>query len=180
MHNPILYTTFEWGQLATNYGIHRQIIYNYVFAYQLSSACIVGEITRGKSSIVGQYRVPAMVWGGWISTASDNHVVEGQHSNETHERDSESLHSQFRYELILKWARRLLLCLKQIRIFYPQWINHRPFEQQHSMEGNITQSILSFTPTVEDKGKYLSCRAEHTSIPESGTEDGWKLGIRRK
>lgn len=48
------------------------------------------------------------------------------------------------------------------------------------MEGNITQSILSFTPTVEDKGKYLSCRAEHTSIPESGTEDGWKLGIRRE
>ncbi|XP_055637284.1 nephrin isoform X3 [Toxorhynchites rutilus septentrionalis] len=44
-------------------------------------------------------------------------------------------------------------------------------------EGNITVSILSFRPTINDKGKYLSCRAEMAVIPDAGKEDGWKLDI---
>ncbi|XP_077283137.1 neural cell adhesion molecule 2-like [Arctopsyche grandis] len=46
-----------------------------------------------------------------------------------------------------------------------------------SIDGNVTTSILSFTPQLEDAGKYLSCKAIQTNLQEPGLEDGWKLEI---
>ncbi|XP_076392200.1 neural cell adhesion molecule 2 isoform X1 [Megachile rotundata] len=40
---------------------------------------------------------------------------------------------------------------------------------------NITKSILSYVPTMEDDGKYLTCRAENPVVPESALEDKWRL-----
>lgn len=45
---------------------------------------------------------------------------------------------------------------------------------------NITGSVLSYHPKIEDQGKFLSCRAENPQIPDSGVEKGFTLNLHRK
>ncbi|XP_059218183.1 protein turtle homolog A [Stomoxys calcitrans] len=42
---------------------------------------------------------------------------------------------------------------------------------------NQSLSILTFTPTREDDGKYLTCRAENQYIEGSAIEDKWRLVV---
>ncbi|BES90113.1 CD80-like C2-set immunoglobulin domain [Nesidiocoris tenuis] len=53
----------------------------------------------------------------------------------------------------------------------------RNTREMTTTDGNRTISTLALVPTMEDSGKYLSCRAVNNMIPESGLEDGWKLNI---
>jgi neural cell adhesion molecule len=36
---------------------------------------------------------------------------------------------------------------------------------------------LTFAPVIDDDGKYLTCRAENPSIPDSALEDKWRLNV---
>ncbi|XP_061930553.1 hemicentin-2 isoform X2 [Apis cerana] len=49
--------------------------------------------------------------------------------------------------------------------------------QNYALENNQTLSILSFVPSIDDDGKYLTCRAENPVIPESALEDRWRLDV---
>ncbi|CAL7948602.1 unnamed protein product [Xylocopa violacea] len=49
--------------------------------------------------------------------------------------------------------------------------------QNYPLENNQSLSILSFVPTMDDDGKYLTCRAENPVIPDSVLEDKWRLDV---
>lgn len=48
-------------------------------------------------------------------------------------------------------------------------------------EDNLSDvSIITFTPSVEDDVRYLTCRAENPSIESSALEDKWRLNVQCK
>ncbi|XP_048507563.1 hemicentin-2-like isoform X2 [Athalia rosae] len=59
------------------------------------------------------------------------------------------------------------------------WIANRQMKKakNYSPENNQSLSILSYVPTIDDDGKYLTCRAENPAIAESIKEDKWRLDV---
>lgn len=46
-----------------------------------------------------------------------------------------------------------------------------------SEDGNVTTSILHFTPTREDNGKILSCRARNELLKDGEKINSMKLNV---
>ncbi|XP_047518757.1 uncharacterized protein LOC125058679 isoform X3 [Pieris napi] len=53
----------------------------------------------------------------------------------------------------------------------------RTIREKISPDGNVTSSILSIIPTVEDSGRIISCRSVQQNLKHSVREDGWKMEI---
>lgn len=45
---------------------------------------------------------------------------------------------------------------------------------------NQSLSVLTYTPAIDDDGKYLTCRAENPHIEYSAIEDKWSLIVHCK
>ncbi|XP_050679554.1 protein turtle homolog A-like [Leptidea sinapis] len=46
-----------------------------------------------------------------------------------------------------------------------------------SPDGNITSSILTLMPSVEDSGRVISCRSVQQNLKHSVKEDGWQMEV---
>ncbi|XP_054746887.1 uncharacterized protein LOC129252242 [Anastrepha obliqua] len=60
------------------------------------------------------------------------------------------------------------------------WRNNKQlkkFTKNFNEPDNQSLSILTFTPTREDDGKYLTCRAENQFIEGSTIEDKWRMVV---
>ncbi|XP_023158582.1 protein turtle homolog A [Ceratitis capitata] len=60
------------------------------------------------------------------------------------------------------------------------WRNNKQlkkFTKNFNEPDNQSLSILTFTPTREDDGKYLTCRAENQFIEGSAIEDKWRMVV---
>ncbi|XP_043272847.1 neural cell adhesion molecule 1-like [Venturia canescens] len=55
----------------------------------------------------------------------------------------------------------------------PHQVKH--MARNFAESGNMTRSTLSYVPTMEDNQKFLTCRAENPSVPNSALEDSWPL-----
>ncbi|KOX78913.1 Cell adhesion molecule 4 [Melipona quadrifasciata] len=50
--------------------------------------------------------------------------------------------------------------------------NHDQFQ-----EGGTSISVLQWTPSIDDEGKFLVCRATNPTLQEAGIEERWKLKV---
>ena len=49
--------------------------------------------------------------------------------------------------------------------------------EEVTSDENRTISLLQFMPDQSDNGQVLSCRADHSVLPDSALEDSWILNV---
>ena len=56
------------------------------------------------------------------------------------------------------------------RIFFPL----------QSASNGVSKSVLRYEPTIEDDGRYLTCRAENAALRNTALEDQWTIQVHCK
>lgn len=51
---------------------------------------------------------------------------------------------------------------------------------QTGPDHNTTTSVVTYLPSVDDEGKYITCKAQQPLVTNSFVQDEWKLEIYRK
>ena len=51
------------------------------------------------------------------------------------------------------------------------------FPPSQASYSGVSKSVLRFTPTIEDDGRYLTCRAENMALHNTVMEDQWDLQV---
>ena len=49
-----------------------------------------------------------------------------------------------------------------------------------SASNGVSKSVLRYEPTIEDDGRYLTCRAENAALRNTALEDQWTIQVHCK
>lgn len=49
-----------------------------------------------------------------------------------------------------------------------------------SDDGLVTTSFLTFVPSVDDNGKFITCSATNPQFPQYKMDDGWQMNVKCK
>lgn len=71
----------------------------------------------------------------------------------------------------------MYMCIKVKIYTFSFGIVHFVHFQFSENPDNQSLSVLTYTPAIDDDGKYLTCRAENPHIENSAIEDKWSLVV---
>ena len=52
--------------------------------------------------------------------------------------------------------------------------------QFQTASNGVSKSVLLYEPTIEDDGRYLTCRAENAALRNTAMEDQWTIQVHCK
>jgi hypothetical protein len=88
----------------------------------------------------------------WVKTCCRHHLVQGQKAADAQ--------NQGNFEYVDGNCSQLQLC-----------------HLQDETGNNFTMSQMFFTPTTDDDGKHVTCRAENPNVTGAYLEDTWRIEV---
>jgi hypothetical protein len=86
-------------------------------------------------------------------------MIKGEIEETEHRREEKKTHTQL---INQKFIKQMPLVI---------------FHLQEDISNNTTKSQLTLIPSVEDNGKFVTCRAENPSVNGLFLEKSWKLDV---
>lgn len=71
----------------------------------------------------------------------------------------------------------ILDCVRWLEFYYIFFSSFLISLQFSENPDNQSLSVLTYTPSIDDDGKYLTCRAHNPHIENSAIEDRWSLVV---